>query len=319
MRRQIPALASLLVVAAVLCLLPFILSDYNIYLAGQVGIFFIAVLGLNILTGYTGQISIGHGAFMMIGGYTTAVLSRDHHTNLVVTMLFAFAICFVVGLLVGLPALRLSGVYLALVTFALAVSLPYIPLQYSTFLGGTGGVQTSETPGNLWVYTAAWACSAILFVLAWLILRGRTGRAFRAVRDSEIAAVASGVELPVYKTLAFGISAAYAGIAGSLFVLAANGFAQPSEFDIFLSLEILVGAAVAGLGSLWGILLGAAFVGLLPQISTSVPLVGAEHGRDVVFGAAVILIMLLLPDGFAGLLARLKLGASSAKPTAPGG
>jgi branched-chain amino acid transport system permease protein len=306
MKRQIPALGSLLVVAAVLCLLPFVLSDYNIYLAGQVGIFFIAVLGLNILTGYTGQISIGHGAFMMIGGYTTAVLSRDHHTNLVLTMLLAFAICFAVGLLVGLPALRLSGVYLALVTFALAVSLPYIPLQYSTFLGGTGGVQTSKTPSNLWVYTAAWACSATLFVLAWLILRGRTGRAFRAVRDSEIAAVASGVELPVYKTLAFGISAAYAGIAGSLFVLAANGFAQPSEFDIFLSLEILVGAAVAGLGSLWGILLGAAFVGLLPQVSTSVPLVGAEHGRDVVFGAAVILIMLLLPDGFAGLLARIR-------------
>jgi branched-chain amino acid transport system permease protein len=139
------------------------------------------------------------------------------------------------------------------------------------------------------------------------------------VRDSEIAAVASGVELPVYKTLAFGISAAYAGVAGSLFVLATNGFAQPSEFDVFLSLQILVGAAVAGLGSLWGILLGAAFVGLLPQVSTSVPVIGAEHGRDVVFGAAVILVMLLLPDGFAGLLARLRLGASSAKPTAPGG
>jgi branched-chain amino acid transport system permease protein len=264
------------------------------------------VLGLNILTGYTGQISIGHGAFMMIGGYTTAVMSRDHGTNLVVTMLMAFAICFVVGLLVGLPALRLSGVYLALVTFALAVSLPYLPLQYSTFLGGSGGVQSSQTVSNLWVYTAAWACSAILFVAAWLILRGRTGRAFRAVRDSEIAAVASGVELPVYKTLAFGISAAYAGVAGSLFVLAANGFAQPSEFDVFLSLQILVGAAVAGLGSLWGILAGAAFVGLLPQVSTSVPLIGAQHGRDVVFGAAVILVMLLLPDGFAGLLARIR-------------
>jgi len=305
-KRQIPALGSLLVVAAVLCLLPFILSDYDVSLAAQVGIFFIAVLGLNILTGYTGQISIGHGAFMMIGGYTTAVMSRDHGTNLVVTMLMAFAICFVVGLLVGLPALRLSGVYLALVTFALAVSLPYIPLQYSTFLGGSGGVQSAQTVSNLWVYTAAWACSAVLFVLAWLILRGRTGRAFRAVRDSEIAAVASGVELPVYKTLAFGISAAYAGVAGSLFVLAANGFAQPSEFDIFLSLQILIGAAVAGLGSLWGILIGAAFVGLLPQVSTSIPLIGAQHGRDVVFGAAVILIMLLLPDGFAGLLARLR-------------
>jgi branched-chain amino acid transport system permease protein len=306
MRRQIPALASLLVVAAVLCLLPFIISDYNIYLAAQVGIFFIAVLGLNILTGYTGQISIGHGAFMAIGGYTTAVMSRDHHTNLVVTMLMAFAICFVVGLLVGLPALRLSGVYLALVTFALAVSIPQIPLQYSTFLGGSGGVVSSQSVSNLWIYTATWACSAILFVLAWLILRGRLGRAFRAVRDSEIAAVASGVELPIYKTLAFGISAAYAGVAGSLFVLAANGFAQPSEFDVFLSLQLLVGAAVAGLGSLWGILAGAAFVGLLPQVSTSVPFIGAQHGRDVVFGAAVILVMLLLPDGFAGLIARIR-------------
>jgi branched-chain amino acid transport system permease protein len=308
MTRQIPALASLLVVAAVLSILPFLLSDYNIYVASHVGVFFIAVLGLNILTGYTGQISIGHGAFMAIGGYTTAVMSRDHHTNLVVTMVIAFAICFVVGLLVGLPALRLSGVYLALVTFALAVSVPLLPLQYSTFLGGSGGVsvQQSQVPSNLWVYAAAWTTSAILFVLAWLILRGRVGRAFRAVRDSEIAAVASGVELPVYKTLAFGISAAYAGVAGSLFVLATNGFAQPSEFDVFLSLQILVGAAVAGLGSLWGILVGAAFVGLLPQVSTSVPVIGAEHGRDVVFGAAVILIMVLLPDGFAGLLARIR-------------
>jgi len=306
MRRQIPALGSLAILVAVLCVLPFILSDYHLSLAAEVGIFFIAVLGLNILTGYTGQISIGHGAFMAIGGYTTAIMSRDHHTNLVVTMVMAFAICFVVGLIVGLPALRLSGVYLALVTFALAVSIPQIPLQYSSFLGGSGGVQSSETVSNLWIYTAAWATSAILFVLAWLILRGRVGRAFRAVRDSEIAAVASGVELPVYKTLAFGISAAYAGVAGSLFVLATNGFAQPSEFDVFLSLQILIGAAVAGLGSLWGILVGAAFVGLLPQVSTSVPVIGAEHGRDVVFGAAVILVMLLLPDGFAGLLAKIR-------------
>jgi branched-chain amino acid transport system permease protein len=306
MRRRLPALVSLLAVAVVLSVLPFTLSSYNISLAAQVGIFFVAVLGLNILTGYTGQISIGHGAFMAIGGYTTAVMSRDHHTSLVVTMLMAFAICFVVGLLVGLPALRLSGVYLALATFALAVSVPQIPLQYTTFLGGTGGVQSSRTVSDLWLYGAAWICSAILFVLAWLILRGRVGRAFRAVRDSEIAAVSSGVELPVYKTLAFGISAAYAGVAGSLFVLATNGFAQPSEFDVFLSLQLLVGAAVAGLGSLWGVLVGAAFVGLLPQVSTSVPVIGSAHGRDVVFGAAVILVMLLLPGGFAGLVARLR-------------
>jgi branched-chain amino acid transport system permease protein len=306
MRARLPALVSLVAVAALLSLLPFTLSDYNVSLVAQVGIFFIAVLGLNVLTGYTGQISIGHGAFMAIGGYTTAVMSRDHHTNLVVTMLMAFAICFVVGLLVGLPALRLSGVYLALATFALAVSVPQLPLKWSKYLGGSGGVQSSSTPSHLWLYGAAWTASAILFLLAWLILRGRVGRAFRATRDSEIAAVASGIELPIYKTLAFGISAAYAGVAGALFVMATNGFAQPSEFGVFLSLQLLVGAAVAGLGSLWGILAGAAFVGLLPNVSSSVPVVGSAHGRDVVFGAAVVLVMLLLPDGFAGLLTRLR-------------
>ncbi|TML54819.1 MAG: branched-chain amino acid ABC transporter permease [Actinobacteria bacterium] len=304
--RRLPTLASLLGVAGVLAVLPFLLSAYHVSLVAKVGIFFIGVLGLNILTGYTGQISIGHGAFMAIGGYTTAVLSRDHNMNLVVTMLAAFALCFVFGVLVGLPALRFSGVYLALVTFALAVSVPQLPLKWSKFLGGRDGVQTSRTVSHLWLYGAAWTASAILFVLAWLILRGRSGRAFRAVRDSEIAAVASGVELPLYKTLAFGISAAYAGVAGSLFVLATNGFAAPDEFGVVLSLELLIGAAVAGLGSLWGILAGAAFVGLLPAVSTSVPVIGSEHGRDVVFGAAVIVVMLLLPDGFAGLLAGIR-------------
>ncbi len=151
----------------------------------------------------------------------------------------------------------------------------------------------------------SWASAAILFVLAWLILRGRTGRAFRAIRDSEVAAVSSGVELPIYKTLAFGISAAFAGVAGSLFVMGTNGFAQPNEFGVLLSLQILVGAAVAGLGSLWGVIVGAVFVGLLPEVSSSVPVVGSTHGQDVVFGLIVIAVILLLPTGFAGLLGRL--------------
>jgi branched-chain amino acid transport system permease protein len=306
MRRHALAIGALLIACGVLTGLPFALNAYDVSLVARVGIFFIAILGLNILTGYSGQISIGHGAFMAVGGYTTAVMSQDHHTNLVVTMLMAFAICFALGLLVGLPALRLSGVYLALATFALAVSVPQLPLKWSKFLGGRDGVQTSQTVSHLWLYGAAWTASAILFALAWLILRGRVGRAFRAVRDSEIAAVSSGIELPVYKTLAFGISAAYAGVAGSLFVLATNGFAAPDEFGVVLSLQLLVGVAVAGLGSLWGILAGAAFVGLLPAVSSSVPVIGSDHGRDVVFGGAVVLVMLLLPGGFAGLLTRLR-------------
>jgi len=305
MRSLYVRVATTLAAATVISVLPFALSGYHQALAAQVAIFFMAILGLDILTGYTGQISIGHGAFMAIGGYTTAVLSRDHHMNLVLTMVVAFAICFVCGLLVGLPALRLSGVYLALATFALAVSVPQIPLKFSTYLGGSGGVQASTTVSHLWLYGASWTGAAVLFVVGWLVLRGRTGRAFRAIRDSEVAATSSGVGLPIYKTLAFGVSAAFAGVAGSFFVLGTNGFAQPNEFGVLLSLQILVGAAVAGLGSLWGLLGGAAFVGLLPTISSDVPVIGSTHGQDVVFGLIVIAVMLLLPNGVAGLLFRL--------------
>jgi branched-chain amino acid transport system permease protein len=289
-----------------MCVLPFVLDGYHEGIVADVAIYFIAILGLNILTGYTGQISIGHGAFMMIGGYTTVIMSHYHHWNFIATLPLSVAIAFACGVLVGIPALRLSGVYLALATFALAVSVPQLPLKFSKFLGGSNGLQSSHTVTHLWLYVVSWTCAAVAFVAAWLLLRGRIGRAFRSVRDSEVAAVSSGVSLPIYKTFAFGVSAAYAGVAGSLFVLATNGFAQPNEFGILLSLKILIGAAVAGLGSLWGVIIGAVFVGLLPQISASVPLVGPAHGQDVVFGLVVILIMLLLPNGFAGLLARLQ-------------
>jgi branched-chain amino acid transport system permease protein len=298
----VPALGA----GAVIALLPFVLSGYHQGIASYVAIYFIAILGLNVLTGYTGQISIGHGAFMAIGGYVTAIMSHDHHTNLIATLPLALAITFVCGVLVGIPALRLSGVYLALATFALAVSVPQLPLKFSNFLGGSSGIQADHSVSHTWLYAVSWACAAIVFVMAWLLLRGRTGRALRAVRDSEVAAASSGVSLPIYKTLAFGVSAAFAGVAGSLFVLATNGFAQPNEFGILLSLKILIGAAVAGLGSLRGVMVGAVFIGLLPEISSSVPLIGASHGQDVVFGLVLILVMLLLPNGFAGLLGHLE-------------
>jgi branched-chain amino acid transport system permease protein len=307
MRRGLVARGAILAgAAALLCVLPFLLDGYHQGLAATVSIYFIAILGLDVLTGYTGQISIGHGAFMMIGGYTTALLSVHHNLNLIATLPIAFAVAFVCGVLLGIPALRLSGVYLALATFALAVSVPQLPLKFSTFLGGSNGLQTKRTVTHLWLYGVGWSCAAILFVLAWLLLRGRIGRAFRAIRDGELAAASSGVSLPIYKTFAFGVSAAFAGVAGSLFVLGTNGFAQPNEFGVVLSLKILIGAAVAGLGSLWGVAVGAIFIGLLPQISSSVPLVGPAHGQDVIFGLVVILVMLVLPNGFAGFLARLQ-------------
>jgi branched-chain amino acid transport system permease protein len=299
MRRALPAIA---IGVGLVVLLSFTLSSYHEGIGARVAIYFIAILGLNILTGYTGQISIGHGAFMAIGGYTTAIMSNHHHTNLIATLPLAFAVCFACGLAIGIPALRLSGVYLALATFALAVSVPQLPLKWSTWTGGSNGIRTHETPSNHWIYWVSWICAGLAFVGAWLLLRARIGRAFRSIRDSEVAAASSGVSLPIYKTLAFGVSAAYAGVAGSLFVLVTNGFAQPNEFGVALSLQLLIGAAVAGLGSLWGVAAGALFVALLPEVSSSVPLVGSTHGQDVVFGLIVILIMLALPNGVAGLL-----------------
>jgi branched-chain amino acid transport system permease protein len=311
MRRLAGRLAVCGVAAVVIALLPFTLSGYNQVLAAKVALYFVAILGLDILTGYTGQISIGHGAFMAIGGYTTAIMSHDHHTSLIATLPLSFAITFGCGVVVGLPASRLSGVYLALATLALAVSVPQLAIKFSHFTGARNGISVDGTVGYLWLYGVSWSCAAILFVLAWLVLRGRTGRAFRAVRDSEVAAASSGVSIVLYKTLGFGISAAFAGVAGSLFVLATNGYAQPDEFSIFLSLNVLIGAAVAGLGSLWGVLAGAAFVALLPNISQSAPLIGSIHGQDVAFGVVVILVMLLLPTGFAGLLQRIAVALSA--------
>ncbi|MDE3024154.1 MAG: branched-chain amino acid ABC transporter permease [Acidobacteriota bacterium] len=305
MKRGLAGYVAVAACAVFFALLPFTLSDYHRGIAAQVALYLIAILGLNVLVGYTGQISIGHSAFMAIGGYTTALMSHYHHTNLVATLPLAFAITFVCGVLLGLPALRLSGVYLALATFALAVSVPQLPLKFSKFTGGSAGISANRIVGNTWLYEVAWSAAAVAFVFTWLLLRGRVGRAFRAVRDSEVAATSSGVTLAIYKTLAFGVSAALAGVAGSLFVLATNGFAQPNEFSVTLSLKILIGAAVAGLGSLWGVVIGAAFIALLPTISASAPLIGSTHGQDVVFGAFVILVMLLLPNGVAGLLLRL--------------
>jgi len=258
---------------------------------------------------------------MMIGGYTTALLSVHHNLNLIATLPIAFAVAFVCGVLLGIPALRLSGLYLALVTFGLAVAMPDLlawdklssltsggkPIQLFnskhllgqgfndvTFLGQTLSF-------NRAVYYLTWSIALVLFVVAWLLLRGGPGRAFRAVRDSEVAAASSGVHIAAYKTVAFAIGAAYAGVAGSLLVIGV-AFADPQSFPAKLSLTILVGAVIAGLGSMWGVLLGAAFVEFLPVASVHIS--KAQGVPDAVYGAALIMIVLLLPAGIAGLLRR---------------
>jgi branched-chain amino acid transport system permease protein len=285
--------------AIVLALLPFVTKGYQQFDWAYVGAYFCAILGLNVLTGYTGQISLGHGAFMAVGGYTTAILwGHGHVHDPLWTLPVAGVIAGLAGAVFGLPALRLSGLYLALATFAVAVSVPALAKRFPGQTGGQSGI-LMQFQSDRWLYEVSWSCAAILFVLVWLVLRGRTGRAFRAVRDSEVAAASSGVNLALYKTLAFAVSAACAGVAGSLVVLL-GAFANPDTFPVALSLTILIGAVVGGLGSLWGVLAGAAFVEFLPIYAQKV----SQHAPSVVYGVVLIAIMLVLPTGFAGLLRR---------------
>jgi branched-chain amino acid transport system permease protein len=298
-RRVATQLVVIGVAGLVVAVMPFILSNYNRSQGADVAVFVMAILGLNVVTGYTGQISIGHGAFMAIGGYTTAILTHNHGWNDIATLPVALAIGFGAGVIVGVPALRLHGAYLALLTFALALAVPQLAKNYSHFTGGTEGLALPTHTGN-WLYGVAWASAAVIYVLTWLILRGRTGRAFRAVRDSEIAAASSGIGLALHKTVAFGISAAFAAVAGSIYVLI-NNFVNPDVFGLTLSLYILIGAVVAGLGSLWGVVIGAAFIQLLPIGLTSSHAVSPE-AVPVLFGVIVVLVMAVIPQGSAVLL-----------------
>jgi len=298
--------------------LPAFFSDFRAQQFAYVGIYLVALTGLNILTGYTGQISLGHGAFMAIGGYTTAILMADHGVKDIATIPLAIVVAGVAGVLFGLPAARLSGLYLALATFAIAVATPAVIKKFEGFTGGGSGVNLFGKPEltasltpihvvgfeldfNNWLYYLSWTVALIGYVIAWLILRGRTGRAFRAVRDSETAAVSSGVSLTRTKVLAFGISAAYAGAAGALFAIATT-FVNPDTFPVALSIFLLVGVVVSGLGSLTGLIVGAIFIQFMPLWAQSVS--KSPGAPAVVYGVILILLILALPGGASGLVSR---------------
>ena len=332
------AFAAFVVAVAVL---PSFISDFKAREWADVGIFLIALLGLNILTGYTGQISLGHGAFMAIGGYTTAILMAGNEdfggpvgggVKDLWTIPIAALVAGLLGLAFGLPALRLSGLYLALATFAVAVAMPSTAKRFAEWTGGGTGIQLFGTPEatgsitnvhvlgrtltpNDWIYYLSWSLALVAFAVAWLILRGRTGRAFRAVRDSETAAVSSGVSLARYKTLAFGISAAYAGIAGSLLVIS-RAFINPDAFPVALSIFLLVGIVIGGLGGLSGLVFGAIFIAFLPLWAQGQDLGSLLPGRiveetqkpggpSIVYGVVLILLMFVLPTGVGGLFRKI--------------
>ena len=322
LKRLLEALAFVVLVAAV-AVMPRLVSDFHARELALVGVYFIALIGLNVLTGYSGQISLGHGAFMAIGGYTTAILTVDHGMRDLWTIPIAGVIAGVAGLLVGVPALRLSGLYLAIVTFGIAVSFRQVVTKYDHFTGGsTGKIMKLAKPefgihttASRWLYYLIWTSALVLLATAWFLLRGKFGRTLQAIRDSEVAAVSSGVSAPLYKTAAFGISAFYAGIAGSLFAIAVF-FVNPDTYQIQLSIWLVVGLAAGGLGSLAGLIGGAALIYYLQTHADAVarwanhlPGLSVDPKQSgipsIVFGAVLILVMLILPTGVGGFLRRL--------------
>jgi branched-chain amino acid transport system permease protein len=291
---------------------PFVASGYHIYQGAQVLILAIALLGLNLLTGFNGQISLGHGAFFAIGGYGASILMVKFGLPYWAAIPLASIVCFIAGFLFGFPALRFGGLYLALATFALAVATPQI-LSYKGFdalTGGSQGLTLAKPPvpfglhltADQWLYLVCLVCAAALYWAARNLVRGRIGRALVAIRDQPIAAETMGINAALYKTTCFGVSALYAGVAGGLSALAV-GFVSPESFGLALSLAFLVGVVVGGLASLGGALFGALFIEFVPNLADQLTVSfgeGAKALPGAIYGALLILVMAAMPTGVAG-------------------
>lgn len=298
-----------------LILLPFLFKNYRVFQFNLVMVYAIAILGLNILTGFNGQISLGHGAFYAFGAYTAAIMMDKMGAPYWATLPIAGLVCFVFGYLMGFPALRLAGHYLALATFALALAVPQL-LKYKKIEGWTGGVQgivLNKPPApfefslfgqplspDRWLYFFSLAVTVLMFILAYNLLHGRVGRALVAVRDHPIAATAMGINLPVFKSITFGVSAAYCGVAGAMAAVVV-AYVSPDSFTVNLSIFLLVGVVVGGLASIPGAIFGAMFIQYVPNIADEI----SKSAPAAIYGVLLIGLMYLMPTGVMGGLHRL--------------
>jgi branched-chain amino acid transport system permease protein len=296
------AVAALMALAVVL---PFMLSNYHVFELTQVMIYAIAVLGLNILTGYNGQISLGHGGFFAAGAYTAAILMHRYGVPYWATLPPAALICFALGVLFGLPALRFEGPYLALVTLAMAVAMPQLLKYFGAWTGGNQGIVLVKPAPPLWlgIDRDRWLYFFVLIVLllamrvAANLLNGRTGRAFVAIRDHPIAAAAMGINTARYKTLAFGTSTLFTGVAGALAAIVI-GFVAPESFSLFLSLSFLVGSAVGGIATIGGAIVGGFFIVFVPNFANDI----SDAAPWAIYGLAMLLFMYAMPQGVVGTI-----------------
>lgn len=291
-----------LIVLAVMLIMPLFVRNFIIFQVTMVLIYGIAVLALNILTGGSGQFSLGQSAFYAIGAYAAAILIEHGNVNYVLTLPIAGVICFIFGFLFGFPALRLSGIYLALATYALAVAMPQL-LKLGVIEHWTGGVQglvvtKPDAPFGLpisqdmWLYYFTLAITLAIYIASTNLLKSRSGRAMMAIRDNEIAASAMGVDISLYKTLAFGISAGITGVAGALGAIAVQ-FVAPDSYTFTLAIALFLGMVVGGVGWLPGSFAGAAFIVFVPNIAEGI----SKGLSGAFFGVLLFIVIYLVPHG----------------------
>jgi branched-chain amino acid transport system permease protein len=295
-------IAAALVVA---CALPFFLSNFRLFQFTQVYIYAMALLGLNLLTGFNGQFSLGHGAFYALGAYASAIMMDQWNVPYGWTIPVAGVLCLIAGFLFGLPALRLEGLYLALATFSLALAVPQILKYFEHWTGGSQGLVLTKpnAPFGLklnpdqWLYFLTLAILVVLFWIGTNLLNGRVGRAMMAIRDNHIAAEAMGVNTSLYKALTFGVSAAYTGVAGALSA-SAIAYVAPDSFNVFLSVTLLIGIVIGGLASVSGAIYGALFIQFVPNWAQDI----SKAAPWAIFGIFLIGFMYVMPTGIAGAL-----------------
>lgn len=294
-------------VISIAVMLPFVVSSYTTLQLTFVVIYAITLLGLNMLVGFNGQLSLGHGAFFGIGAFTAAILVNHAGMPYWMTLPFAAGVCLISGFLFGLPALRLEGHYLALATFALALATPQIlkhpSLEHWTGLSMGVTLPPISTPEGLpltpdqYIYFFCLAVGLVMFLVGWNILRGRTGRAMVALRDHPIAASTMGINAAFYKSMTFGVSALYAGVGGALFALTSS-YVAPDSFDFFLSITLVVGVVVGGVATIAGAIFGAIFIQFIPNIAGDI----SKSAPWTIYGLTLIAFMYLMPTGVVGML-----------------
>lgn len=296
--RYIPAVLLLACLAV-----PFIVSGYLIYVINLAIIYIAASFGMNILLGYTNQVSLGNAAFFGVGAYVTALMNMQFHIPMILSLLIAALLCVLIGIVIGLPALRLEDVYLAIATIGFVMLFNQVS-KGMKITGGSMGLSVDFPSIGPWQLNAAsyyYLSLVIIVFLIWMgsnLMKSRFGMAFAALKDTEVATRAVGINVSAYKLLAFVISAFYTGIAGGLFGFLV-GYIDPTMFNVFVSVSFLSMVVIGGTGSVLGSVLGALFVTLVPQLFNYV---GLTEIQRFVYGLTMVLILLFLPSGLQGAI-----------------